>query len=180
MGESDALFQGEPVLWVGEPARVRVLDGSGMLWLGLGVFFTVLVGALVIIPGIASGGGPGLVLAVLFLVCVLGVVAAGLAQLRAGRRSTRYVLTDRRIVVTSRWFGQDRVQTAYLARLPPPAMSVSRGATVGTIWFGDGTDAAAAARAVSSLGQETPIVLRDIEDVRRVRDLIVSAQAGGR
>jgi hypothetical protein len=175
----NGLFHGERVLWVGTPARLTVLDRVGKFWLGLGAFYGLLFAVLAVVM-VRAGNPNQLILTALMMVCILGVVVAALLQLRSGRRSTRYLITDQRIIHTSRWFGQDKVRIAALRELGPPAVSVPDGSTLGTIRFGNRTARDEAVDAISSLGQAGSIVLKDIDNVQQVRDIILAAQTDTR
>lgn len=172
---SDGLFQGERVLWVGTPARLTMLDRVGKFWLGVGVGYALLFGFLAVVA--VRVENPGLlIMSGLIAVCLLGVVVAALVQLRSGRRSTRYLITDRRIVQTFKWFGQDKSRVAALRELGPPVVSGADGSAVGTIRFGGRRAWDEVVLVVSSVGQAGSVVLRDIDEVERVRDIIVAAQ----
>jgi hypothetical protein len=168
-------FDGEHVLWVGSPARVRVLDRVGKAWLGFAIFYGV-VCATSVAYALLSGHVNSLPMTAMFTVCMVVIIVAAFAQLHASRRTARYVITDQRIVATSKWFGQDKVQSLPLADLAPPVVSIPDG----TIRFGHTPVIEAVNQAVSSLGQKVPLVLWDIEDAQRVRDIIVTAQGGSR
>jgi hypothetical protein len=171
-------FEGERVLWVGQPARVRVLDRVGRAWLVFAVFYGV-VCATSVAYALLSGNVNSLPLTVLFTVCVVVLVVAAFAQLHANRRTARYVVTDRRVVATSKWFGQDRVRSVALGDLGAPAVSTTD-SSVGTIRFGHTPVIEALNKAVSSWGQNVPLVFWDVEDAERVHDIIVTAQGGSR
>jgi hypothetical protein len=168
----------EQVLWVGTPARVRVLDRVGRIWLGFAVFYAV-VCATSVLYALLTDNSNTLLQTGLYTVCGAIVVVAAFVQLRAGRRSAHYLVTDQRIVATSKWFGQDKVQSVPLTDLGPPVVSMTDG--LGTIRFGGGPSAVEAMNtAVSSFGQKVPLVLWDLEDAERVRDIIATAQGASR
>lgn len=171
-------FQDERVLWVGAPARVRVLDRVGKAWLGFAVFYGV-VCVTSVLYALLSGHVNSLPMTALFTVVMVVLIVAAFAQLHASRRTARYVVTERRIVATSKWFGQDKAQSVALRDLGAPVVSNPDG-SIGTIRFGHTPVIDAVNTAVSSLGQKVPLVLWDIEDARRVRDIIVAAQGGSR
>lgn len=171
-------FDGEHVLWVGSPARVRVLDRVGKAWLGFAIFYGV-VCVTSVAYALLSGHVNSLPMTAMFTVCMVVIIAAAFAQLHASRRTARYVVTDQRVVATSKWFGQDKARSVALGDLGAPVVSTSDG-SIGTIRFGHTPLIEAVNTAVSSLGQKVPLVLWDIEDAQRVRDIIVAAQDGSR
>lgn len=167
-------LHGERMLWVGTPARFSVLDRVGMFWLGFGVCS----GLLGVVVAIAAAGNQGfMIMIALLAVCLLSLSVAMVLQLRSGRRSSRYLITDKRIVHTVKWFGLDRAIIASLAELGPPVVSASAGSTIGTIRFGNHTAWHELWDAVSNFGRSGSIVLREIDNVQEVRDIIVAAQA---
>ena len=168
-------FQDERVLWVGAPARVRVLDRVGKAWLGFAVFYGI-VCVTSVLYALLSGHVNSLPLTGLFTVCVVILLVAAFAQLHASRRTARYVVTERRIVATSKWFGQDKIQSVALRDLGAPVVSDSDG-SIGTIRFGHTPVIEAMNTAVSSWGQKVPLVLWDIEDAQRVHEIIITAKA---
>jgi hypothetical protein len=118
-------------------------------------------------------------LTAMFTVCVVIILAAAFAQLHASRRTARYVVTDKRVVATSKWFGQDKAQSIALGDLGTPVVSTTDG-SIGTIRFGHPPLIETVNTAVSSWGQKVPLVLWDIEDAQRVSDIIATAQHGSR
>lgn len=166
----DGLFHGERVLWVGSPARFPVLDRVGKVLLGVGVVYGVAV-VLLVIAIVRAGNLPMLLLGGLFVVCVLSVILVVFLQRRSGLRSTRYLVTDRRVIVTSKWFGQAKVRTAALGDLGLPVVVAAEGATVGTIRLGSTSGLTGAV-----VVRISPIVFREVEDARRVRAIILAAQ----
>ena len=93
----------------------------------------------------------------------------------------RYLVTDRRVVVTGGVTGR-AVGTAYLAALPPPVVTENEDGS-GDLAFGSfpsGFEAFGGRRRNRTFFGYEPIMpfrFRDIPDVRRVRDLIVATQA---
>jgi FlaA1/EpsC-like NDP-sugar epimerase len=168
-------LRGEQVLWVGSPVRFPVLDRAGKIVLGVGVGYAIAV-ALFVVVRTSDRGPSSLMFVATFFVCVLILVAVVFRQRRSGLRSARYLVTDKRIVVTSTWFGQQMVRSATLDELAPPVAVVSGESTIGTIRFGKTFSLSILAAAISSLGQRTPLVLREIHDVARVRHIIAAAQ----
>src|ERR1041384_4217375 len=103
MGDSDGLCRGERVLWTGTPALSRVRDPVSRLLLGIGVFYGLFPAAVL---GVAVAGGndwPVLVPLGVFVVSWLTFAMALFVQWR----SAWYLVTDRRIVVASRWLWRD-------------------------------------------------------------------------
>lgn len=94
--------------------------------------------------------------------------------LRLGR--TSYLVTDRRVVVRTPFMGGTE-RSEYLTELPPPVVRPADDGA-GTITFGPLSHGALllAVYGVRARYQPTPppIVLLDIEDPERVRDLIAS------
>jgi hypothetical protein len=174
MGDSDGLFRDERVLWKGTPAVFRVRDPVSKMLLGIGVFYGLFPAAVMAVAVAGGNGWPVLTLLGVFVVGWLTFTVALFVQWR----SAWYLITDRRIVVASRWLWRDRVRSTDLRTLAPPVVSVPEGSTTGTIMFGDPVDIGVVIEALFSYGQRVPLVLRDVEDVRRVRDIVTSALAG--
>lgn len=95
-------------------------------------------------------------------------------------RRTRYMITNSRVVVHGGWSG-NRVTTAYLRSLPPPVITVEPDGS-GSLAFGAFpsvteffTGGRQGWRAWAAEPSSTP-VLRDVPDVRRIRDFVAQAQ----
>lgn len=151
-------FDGERVLWVGQPARFPIFDVVGVLLTTVGIY--CIAGAVFSIVSAARDGNLITVaLAALIGLCVLAVIIGRPVLRRANLRTTQYLLTESRIVVASTVAGR-RVLIAYLRDLSPPALSMRDSTGIGTIRFDGST-----------------VVLLEIENARQVHHLIITAQA---
>jgi len=171
------LLPGERLLWSGMPVRHPVFDRNDLLlvpvtlaWFGFAVFWETgviredwLLGELWGIP---------------FLLIGLYLVAGRLVVRVLRHRSTRYVVTDRRVVEISTSPRPARTE-AYLNQLAPPVLNTADG-TVGSIAFGSFPSMIESAQELSGPRRRDRgprrIVLREIGRPRRVRDLIAEAQ----
>jgi len=175
------LLPAERILWEGRSLRQRLLRRAdavlvpfSILWCGFAVFWEVSVLRHAETPLFLRLWGIPFVLVGLYLTIGRFVVRA------ITTRRTRYVLTDRRIVVLGGVSGA-RTTSAYLNSLPPPVCaegsdgsgSLAFGAFPG---IGDMFNSRNGWRAWGSEPSATP-VLWDIPEVRRVRDLIANSQA---
>lgn len=153
-------FDGERVLWAGQPARYPIFDVVGVLLTGVGIYC---VGGAVfsIVTGIRDGHTTTVVLASLIGASVIVVVIARPLLRRSTLRTTRYLLTASRIVVGSALPDRRRI-VANLRDLAPPELTLHNGTTIGTIRFDGST-----------------VVLLEVENARLVHQLITSAQASG-
>ncbi len=173
------LLPGERLLWTGRPARYPVFDATdvalvpfSLLWCGFAVFWEY---------GALHGGAPAFFVlwGVPFILSGLYLVVGRLVVRALRLRSTRYVLTSRRLVESA-----DRPRTwtteTYLRDLPPPVVRTRPSERIGSLAFGTFpglTDTLAEAGGNwRSLAPQRP-VLREIEHPEQVRDLIAAAQA---
>jgi hypothetical protein len=100
-------------------------------------------------------------------------------------RRTRYVVTDRRLLLLGGGFSGDRTVAQYLSALPPPVIKEAPDGS-GSLAFGafpslaDVFTGNRQRRPALWSGEFSVMpVLRHISDVRRVRDLIAEAQHTG-
>lgn len=182
------LLPSERILWEGCPVRHQLfrpedafLVPFSIMWCGFAVFWEATVlGATFTAdhapPAFFALWGIPFVLAGLYLVVGRFVVRA------ITSRRTRYVLTDRRVVIIGGVSGT-RMMSAYLNSLPPPVVS-ERPDGSGSLAFGafpgigDLSGSRNGWRAWAGEQSGTP-VLWHIPAVRRVRDLVANAQAHG-
>jgi len=181
------LLPGERVLWEGRPARHRLFRPAdallipfSIMWCGFAVFWE----ASVLTAG--GGTGPSLFLALWGIPFILiGLyMAGGRFVVRAiTSRRTRYVITDRRVLVIG-GLSNKGTTSAYLSSLPPPVITVGPDGS-GSLTFGafsgiwDAFNRKNRWRAWASEPTSTP-VLWHIPEVRRVRDIIANSQAENR
>jgi hypothetical protein len=182
------LFRGERILWEGRPLRHRLLRPAdallvpfSIMWAGFVVFWETIALASI------SGADP---VSMFFPLWGLPFILVGL-YLVVGRfvvraivsRRTRYVLTDRRLIVTGGLSG-NRTESTYLSTLPPPVIT-ERTDGSGNLAFGEFPAVGAFFGGRSRLWSwavepsRTPI-LWDIPDVRRVQEFVASHQTGAR
>jgi hypothetical protein len=156
--EDGDTFDGERVLWSGQPTRFPIFDRVGVLLTAVGIY-CLAGGAFTIVAGARAGNSTTVILAALMTTCVLVVVIGRPLLRRSTLRHTRYLLTRSRIAICSTVTAR-REQVAHLRDLSQPILSQRDGATTGTIRF-DGS----------------PMVLLEIENPRQVHQLITTAQA---
>jgi hypothetical protein len=183
---TDALGElqpGENMVWSGTPVRHRILRAPDILlipfslvWGGFAVFWEA--GAIMHFSdaGLPLVGVP-FVLGGLFLIFGRFVVRS------IASRRARYLVTDRRVVVTGGVTGR-AVGWAYLAYLPPPVVK-ERADGSGDLAFGTFSPGVAGiflGRNRFWFGYEPlmPLRLRDIPDVTYVCDLIAARQTAAR
>lgn len=182
------LLPGERIVWSGEPVRHRLLRIDdvflipfSLMWGGFVLFF-------------AAGAVFGQVHDPIAMVCAVPLVLLAL-YLVFGRfvvrsiasRKARYLVTDRRVVVTGGVTGR-AVGTEYLAALPPPVITENEDGSGDLAFgafpngFGGYNGFGTHRRPGWTLGFEsvTPFRFRDIPDVVRVRDLILASQTAAR
>lgn len=151
-------FDGERVLWAGQPVRFPIFDVVGVLVTGVGIY--CLAGAVFsVVSGMRKGNTITVVLATMIGVCVLVVMIGRPVLRRASLRTTRYLLTESRIVVCSS-VANRRILVAHLRNLSQPLLTIHNDSSVGTIKF-DGS----------------AVVLLEVENARQVHQLIIAVQA---
>ncbi|RZS34654.1 hypothetical protein EV193_1082 [Herbihabitans rhizosphaerae] len=164
------LSRGERLLWAGRPHAVWRHTADRRLVL-LGLFLVGWAAVAILIstaPNIVEDP-PGAKPIMLFAAIVTASIGLflGMIGLLSGHRRlrrTEYVLTDRRLIVTTTHAHSVDTTTELLRGLPAPVTSMSLRRGWGTVQFGEGGD------------REHP-VLYAIDGARRVQDLIVAAQA---
>jgi hypothetical protein len=174
------LQPGERLLWTGRPARYPFFDATdlvlvpfSLLWCGFTVFWEY---------GVLHSGGPTFFVLVgaAFILYGLHLVVGRLVVRALRLRSTRYTLTDRRLIESA-----DRPRTrtteTYLRHRPPPGERTRPSEPIGSVAFGTFpgvSDAMAEAGGGKprGLAPRRP-VLREIEHPEQVRNLITTAQA---
>lgn len=146
-----------------------------VVWCGFAIFWEV---------GVLADGAPAFftVWGVPFVLAGLYLVAGRFVVRAVASRRTRYTITDTRLLVHNGWSGR-RLTTAYLRSLPPPVVSERRDGS-GSLAFGAFPGVAdvftgGRRQAWSAWSSEPPgtPVLREVPDVRRVRDFVAHAQA---
>jgi hypothetical protein len=172
-------WNGERVLWTGSPSSTRpflpadaVLIPLTVLWASFAVFWETAA---------ARPGAPGFFMLWGVPFIVIGAyITVGRFFVRARRlASTTYAVTDQRVIEQVSW-PRTRTRTSYLSQLDPPVVAVGKDGSTGSLAFG------AMPTMMESIGEAglpgrygsgpPPIVLRSIENVRIVRDIIVAAQ----
>lgn len=178
------VLPGEQILWQGQPVRHRLIwppDAFvipfSLVWCGFAVFWEISVLQQESSPGFFALWGA-------FFVVIGSYFVLGRFVVRAiASRRTRYVVTDRRVIVTGGVTGR-RTESLYLKDLPPPIVT-ERDDRSGTLVFGSlqgigdlfaRRGGGSARRSWSDIPSALP-VLADIPEVRYVRDLIANAQA---
>jgi hypothetical protein len=111
------LYPGERVLWTGAPVKFPVLSrGDALLvpfsivWCGFAIFWETLAAVSGAPPFFLVWGGTFVLLGLYF---VFGRLIVRYLTLRG----TRYVITDRRVIVCSTALGRRREQSSYLRSL---------------------------------------------------------------
>lgn len=176
---SDRLLPGERLVWTGRPKSGVVLTARdvfllpfSVLWLGFVVFW---------ILSVPSSAGPEFVLFGYAFLAIGATIMLGRFALVAWlRSSTRYAVTDRRVLIL-----RSRPTVDFTAldlnRLPEARLSESTGGR-GTIRFGPAFrmfDASQVFAVWSPSLEATPQFIA-IEDGRRVFDLIQRGAPAGR
>ena len=146
-----------------------------LVWCGFAVFWEL---------GVVTDGAPAFfaLWGAAFVLAGFYIVAGRFVVRVVSSRRTRYTITNGRVLVHGGWRGE-RLTTAYLRSLPPPVIA-ERPDGSGSLAFGAFagiTDLFTGGRRQgwrvwSSEPSLTP-VLRDVPDVRRVRDFVARAQA---
>jgi hypothetical protein len=153
------LYDGERVLWTGHPARFPVFDFVGILITAVGIY--CVVGAyFTIVSGLRHGNTAQVILASLIALCALAVIIGRPILRRATLRTTRYLLTESRIIIGSTIEGR-RATIVHLRDLTEPTLSIRDGASIGTIRF-----------------ESSTVMLIEVEHARHVHHLLTSM--GGR
>jgi hypothetical protein len=172
-----ALLPGERQVWSGSPKRRHFFRQEDVLVLPIVAFW--LLGLILLVLGNTPPGKAGII-AAFRVVWTLGFCffAFGLPLLRYRKLGgTTYLVTDRRVVVRTPFMGGTE-RSRYLTELSPPVVRPADDGT-GTITFGPLSHGALllAVYGVRVRYQPTPppIVLLDIEDPERVRDLITTS-----
>jgi hypothetical protein len=147
------------VVWTGKPVRYPVFDAGdfflvpfSILWCGLA--FRAAWPSDWVSPFVWS-----------FVAIGLYLLVGRLVVRRFELRSTRYTVTNKRLVVESRVLGIARVRSEFLRLMPPP-VAVDRGGH-GDVRFGP-------LFKFGAVRGSRPLVLRGIEEPRVVRDLIMA------
>jgi hypothetical protein len=178
------LYRGERVLWTGSPRRYPLFERRDIVSIPLGLVF--FVGFALVVRRFPYPGGEEMMVWVSWGFIAVGVYWA-ISPIIARNlylRRAQYRITTQRVIVDSTIFGRRNVHSVYLKDLPPPLVRHARepgspDGTVGTIVFGNSSprDYVTITRyGIHIENPEQPPVLIEVEDVQRVRDLIVSAQ----
>lgn len=179
------LLPRERLLWEGRPVRHRLLRRPDLFYIPFSLLWTGLVaGGLVgLLTSSEVRNGPGLLVPVLFLAFGLYLTLARFVVRAVSSRRTRYLVTDRRVLVIGGMSGQ-RVRSEYLHALAPPVVS-ERPDGSGSLAFGafPGLSESLNRRRRFSGWAAEPgptLVLWDVDGALRVRDLVANAQAASR
>jgi hypothetical protein len=170
------LLPHERILWEGHPVRRRLWRRSDVFYVPFSVVWTGGVASVVVVL-VARGAGPGLIGPVVLLLFGLHITFGRFVVRAVSWRRTRYVITDRRVLVvgglSGRW-----TRSQYLHALPPPVMA-ERPDRSGSLAFGAFPGFWDSDRRRSPWASEpghTP-VLWDVAEVRHVRDVVAWGQA---
>jgi hypothetical protein len=173
-----AIPSSEEVVWTGAPVRVPTFQISDIPAVILGSFITVMALVAIAMVLIWSEGHS---LGIIFALGVAPFLAIGTYLLigrivlrRIAMRNSSYVLTYRRLRVSTTVLGRTLVRAAWLSELPPPRLETGSDG-VGTISFarGDHVFEIIGHRWMHFLNKRT-IVLHGIADAAEVRDKIAS------
>jgi hypothetical protein len=174
------LYPNERLLWTGLPQRYPIFNSSdvflvpfSLLWGGFAIFWET--------SAVLSDEPPFMLLfGGFFVVAGLYFMVGRLIVRHLFLRSSRYQITNRRVIISSNVLGRRRVQSVYLKDLPPPVIA-NRNGPVGTIKFGNSTllddVKAAQANGLAILRDAGSPTLVEVDGARQVRDIIASAQA---
>jgi hypothetical protein len=171
------LLPAESVLWQGKPARYPWFERSDRylllpMW---GVFAVIAVWLFIAPP--AADTTLGRLFPVSWSAVLVWVMADKLVMRQRTLRSTEYVVTDQRVVVTTRPFGSRLEHSAYLSQLEPPTLA-EHGNGLGSIIFGRPSVIGLPRGTRPKPGQT--VGLEQIPNAGQVRDTIAAAQAAGR
>lgn len=177
------LLPGERPLWQGRPVRHPLFRPPDAVLIPFSLLWGGFVLTMLVVIGIGRSSLGSLVVLLPFSAVAVYLIAGRFVVRAIASRRTRYAVTDRRVLIVGGLSGT-RVTSAYLTSLPPPVIR-ERADRSGSVAFGSfpglgdafGRQAGRTGWAIEP--SLTP-VLRDIEEVRRVRDLIASAQATSR
>jgi len=180
------LLPSERLLWEGRPTRHRLFRPAdallipfSVLWCGFAIFWEISV----LTEGTGGDDEPPLFFAlwgIPFVLMGLYLVVGRFVVRAVASRRTRYMVTDQRVVIIGGFSGT-RTKASYLKSLPPPVInelpdrsgSLAFGAFPG-VWdtMSNGT------KGWGPWAVEPPggPVMRDIPEVRRVRDLVATSQ----
>lgn len=177
MHEQLRLLPGERLLWTGRPARYPVFDAADVVL----VPFSLLVCGFAVFWEYETLHGDNAFIAlwgVPFILMGLHLVVGRLVVRALRLRSTRYALTNRRLVESA---DRPRAWTTetYLRDLPPPVVRTKPREQIGSLAFGTFPGLADAMTELDNRRSVAPRrpVLREIERPEQVRDLIAAAQA---
>lgn len=165
-------------MWAGGPVRVPVLHPSDFFAVTIGLFVIVFMSFFITMALVWTKGHViGLVVAAIALpILLLGLylLAGRMVLRRIAIRNSEYVLTYRRLRVTTRVLGRRVVRAAWLKDLTEPRMELHADG-VGTIVFPPGSMAVEimSYRWMHFLGKRS-ITLHGIADAAGVRDKIVA------
>lgn len=167
------LLSGERLLWSGKPERRRPFDRSDALPLAFSLLGWVFV--IVWIAAAERSGVPKIFFWWAVVIACFGVIEfVGTAVVRFIQLgSTRYAVTDRRVIEIVDRPRRRRVES-YLRDLSPPVLRANDTGSTGSVAFGQFPGFQGKLRRNR---HKRAIVLRDIEQPRYVRDLIADAQA---
>jgi hypothetical protein len=171
------LLPGERIRWEGRPVRAQlfrppdaILIPFSIVWSG----FAVGVAA-----GSVFGGDPGSIFLVPFAAVGLYLLFGRFIVRAIAARHTRYLVTDRRVLVIGGLSG-NKTTSSYLYALPPPILK-ERPDRSGSLAFGafprigDTYGRSSRGHAWAAEPSSTP-VLWNIPEVRFVRDVVANAQ----
>ncbi len=179
------LLPGERTLWEGRPQRLKLLRPPDAIMIPFSLVWATLavsVGISSLVATLTADRGedtpiPFLIFGTLFACLGLYFVFGRFIARALSFRHTRYVLTDRRVVVIGGISG-NKTTSEYLSALPPPIVKELPDRS-GNMAFGefpkvwDGSRRRSHAWASEPPG---PPVLWNIPEVRIVRDIVANAQ----
>lgn len=148
----------ERVLWTGAPQRIPLFEPTDRMLIPA----QALVVTIAVVIAIAYAGRPIAIFVWLFVAVGVLAIPGRMIARRLTARSSRYTVTNQRLIVQTRVRGEDREFSEHLRDLPPPALHPYNDGT-GTIVF---------------TGHR--FTLWGIPDAQRVRDIIATAQESAR